>query len=116
MRRMDRCLLCELSDALCDREHACDLLGSQLELPYRRRQQALACSIQCIGWSRPSACVGCASDHVLVGLTTPPAPVGHALFGAGVRGFNDQVGRECRLKGGSALPDDSTSGLHRQAR
>jgi len=110
MRRMDRCLICELGDALGDGEYAGDLRGRQLELPYRRRQQALACSIQRVGRSWPAACFRRASDHVLVGFTTPPASVGHALLGATLGGFNDQVGRECSLKGGSALPGDEHLG------
>jgi hypothetical protein len=49
VRRLDSCLFCELGDALCDGEHARDLLGRQLELPNRRRQQALGIHVAQLG-------------------------------------------------------------------
>ena len=116
MRRLDRRLLCQLGDALRDREHARDLLGRQLELPDRRREQALAGSIQCVGRSWPAACFGRAGDQLLVGLATPPAPVGHALLGAGVGGFDHQIGRQRSLKRRPPLPGDERLGVQRQAR
>jgi hypothetical protein len=83
MRRLDRCLLCELSDAPCDVEYARDLLGRQLELAKRSRQQALACRIQRVGRSWLAACLGCASDQLLIWLATPTAPVSHELLDGG---------------------------------
>ena len=103
MRRLDRRLFCQLGDALRDGEHARDLLGRQLELPDRGREQALARSIQRVGGSWPAACLPCAGDHVLIWLATPTTLVSHALLGAGMRGFDDQVGCECRLKRRSPL-------------
>jgi hypothetical protein len=99
VRRLERCLLCELSDALCDGEYARYLLGRQLELANRSRQQALACRIQRVGRSWPAACLPCACNHVLIRLATPTAPVGHVLFGATLGGFDHQFSRERYLEG-----------------
>src|SRR6266498_2870916 len=110
MRRLDRCLFCQLGDALCDGEHARDLLIRQLELPNRRCQQALACSIQCVGRTWPAACLGCTGDHLLIWLAAPPAPVGHALLGVGVGGFDHQFSCQRSPKRGPSLPCDDRLG------
>jgi hypothetical protein len=110
MRRLDRQLICELGDTLRNSKHACDLLGRQLELPYRRRQQVLAGRIQCVGRSCPAACFRCATDQLLIWLAASTAPVGHALLGAGVRGFDEEVGSERSPKRGPSLPGDEHLG------
>jgi hypothetical protein len=116
LRGLNSCLFCELGNALRNRQHACDLLGRQLELPYRCRQQALAGSIQCIGWSWPAACFCRACDQLLVGFTTPPVPVGQALLGTGVGGFHHEIGCECRLERGRRCQALIASGVQRHAR
>ena len=107
---LNRRLFGELGDALGDGEHAIDVLSRQLELPDRCCQQALARAIQFGGGSWPAACFGCAGDHLLIWLTTSTASVGHALLGAGVRGFDDQIGRQCSLKRRPPLPRDEYLG------
>src|SRR5207249_1528762 len=110
MRRLDRQLICELGDALRNRQHSHDLLACELELPYRRRSQAVAVSIQRGRPSRPAACLCCAGDQLLIWLATPAAPMGHALLGAGVCRFDHDVGVQRRLECWSPSPGDDRLG------
>jgi hypothetical protein len=51
-----------------------------------------------------------ARDHLLVRLATSTPSMGHALLGAGVRGFDEEVGCQRGLKRRPPLPGDEHVG------
>lgn len=110
MDRSNRRDVRKLGDALGDRQYSYDLFRRELKLADRGREQALADAIQLVGRSWPPARLSCLRDQPLVGLATPPAPVGHALLGVGVGGFDHQFSCQRSPKRGPSLPCDDRLG------
>ena len=98
MRRMDVGLVGQLRHALRHRQHARQLLGGELKLSDGGREQPLARRIKLVTWAWPVLGLGRSCNEGFIRLTAPAAPMGYALLGTGVRGFNDEVGRERCLK------------------
>jgi len=110
MDRSNRRDVRKLGDALGDRQYSYDLFRRELKLADRGREQALADAIQLVGRSWPPARLSCLRDQPLVGLATPPAPVGHALLNAGRGSLDDKIRLECGLKRRPLAPGDDCLG------